>query len=115
LARISADSYREAEKILGICSNTLGNYKQSISLCHRARDLLDFCGMSGSETDHGIMANQAEIHKLKSEYVEAQNIYTRILQEISVDQDSREYAYALLNIAKIDVFVGAPKDGAKEM
>jgi tetratricopeptide (TPR) repeat protein len=112
VARISADLYREARAlyIMSVCCHSLGNYKQSISLCSRARDLLALCGMSGGQLDHGIMAIQAEIHKLKSDYVAARSIYFMILQETSVDEDSLAYGYALLNVAEIDVAIGAPKE-----
>jgi tetratricopeptide (TPR) repeat protein len=56
------------------------------------------------------MNTQAEIHKLKSEYVEARSIHSRILQETSLDQDFYAYGLALLNLAEIDVLIGAPKE-----
>jgi tetratricopeptide (TPR) repeat protein len=89
LARISADLHSEAQalRIASMCCHSLGNYQQSILLCSRARDLLALCSMSGGNLDHGIMNTQAEIHKLKSEYVSARSIYFMILQETSVDQD----------------------------
>ncbi|KAJ7863423.1 hypothetical protein B0H13DRAFT_2565205 [Mycena leptocephala] len=112
LARKSGNFYREAAALNmeAMCLYTLGNHGQSISLCNRARDLLCLCGMSGGDMDRAIMANQAEAHKFKSEYVEAHNIHTRILQEAPVDQDTYNHAFALINIAEIDVFLGAPKE-----
>ncbi|KAJ7838134.1 hypothetical protein B0H13DRAFT_2367682 [Mycena leptocephala] len=56
------------------------------------------------------MAAQGEIHKLKSEYVAARSIHSMILQETSVAQDFYAYGAALLNIAEIDVSIGAPKE-----
>jgi tetratricopeptide (TPR) repeat protein len=81
LARISADLYGEAEalNLQGMCCCALGNYKQGILLSTRARDLLNLCGMSNGDLDRGIMTTQTEIHKLRSEYVEARSIHTRIL------------------------------------
>ncbi|KAJ7862989.1 hypothetical protein B0H13DRAFT_2565629, partial [Mycena leptocephala] len=112
LARISADLYREAQAlhIASVCYHSLGNYKQSISLCSRARDLLALCGMSSGQLDHYLMTTQAEIHKLKSEYVAARSIHFRILQESSVTQNFHTYGFALLNVAGIDVSIGAPKE-----
>jgi tetratricopeptide (TPR) repeat protein len=111
LALISADLYREAQTldIEATCSYTLGNYTKAMSLCIRARDLLGLCGMSHGNLDHDIMTTQAEIHRHKSEYVEARSIHTRILEGTSI-QDPCTYGWALLNVAKIDVFIGAPKD-----
>ncbi|KAJ7790813.1 hypothetical protein B0H13DRAFT_1936147 [Mycena leptocephala] len=80
-----------------------------MSLCIRARDLLALCGMSHGTFDYDIMNCQAEIRKLKSEYVEAHSIHTRILEGTTI-QDPYTYGFALLNIAEIDVLIGAPKN-----
>ncbi|KAJ7823739.1 hypothetical protein B0H13DRAFT_2375915 [Mycena leptocephala] len=61
------------------------------------------------------MASQAEIHKLKSEYVAARSIHSMILQETSADQDFYAYAYALLNVAEIDVSIGAPREDVQSV
>jgi tetratricopeptide (TPR) repeat protein len=117
VARISADLYREARAldIESICWYALGNYKQSIFLCSRARDLLALCGLSSGQLDHSIMTSQAEIHKLKSEYVAAHSIHFMILQETSADQDFYTYGLALLNVAEIDVSNGAPKNDVQSI
>ncbi|KAJ7900494.1 P-loop containing nucleoside triphosphate hydrolase protein [Mycena leptocephala] len=111
LALISADLYREAQalNIEAICSYTLGNYTKAMSLCIRARDLLGLCRMSHGSLEHNTMCTQAEIHSHKSEYVEARSIHTRILEGTTI-QDPYNYGLALLNVAEIDVMVGAPKD-----
>ncbi|KAJ7926717.1 hypothetical protein B0H13DRAFT_1861969 [Mycena leptocephala] len=57
--------------------------------------------------NHVLMNNQAEVHKLKSEYVEAHTIHTHILQEASVERDPYYHALALLNVAEIDMSMGA--------
>jgi tetratricopeptide (TPR) repeat protein len=110
LAIISADLYREAQALYieAICCYTLGNYAKAMSLCIRAGDLLVLCGMSHGTLDYDITNTQAEIHKLKSEYVEAHSICTRILENTSI-QDPYNYSFALLNVAEIDVMIGAPK------
>jgi hypothetical protein len=56
------------------------------------------------------MITQAEIHRLKSEYVAARSIHFKILQETSVDQDPYSHGIALLNVVEIDVTIGAPKE-----
>ncbi|KAJ7891120.1 hypothetical protein B0H13DRAFT_2276953 [Mycena leptocephala] len=110
-ALISADVYREAQAlhIQAVCCDSLGNYTKAMSLCIRARDLLGLCGMSHGSQDYNIMNTQAEVHRLKSEYVEAHRIHTRILERTTI-QDPRNYGFALLNVAEIDVMIGAPKD-----
>jgi tetratricopeptide (TPR) repeat protein len=116
LARISADNYGEASalSIEAICYGTIGNYKQSISLSNRARDLLGLCGMSGGTLEHHLMNTQAEIHNLKSEYVDARNIYSKTLQQTSGEKASYIYSAALRNVAEIDVSTGAPKEDVQK-
>ncbi|KAJ7818560.1 hypothetical protein B0H13DRAFT_1922190 [Mycena leptocephala] len=57
----------------------------------------------------------AQTYKLKSEYVKACSIHLRILQETSVAQDFYVYAFALLNVAEIDVSIGAPKEDVQSL
>jgi tetratricopeptide (TPR) repeat protein len=114
--RISADLFREARALLieAACWIALGNYRQSISGCNRARDLLVLCGMSGGDTDHAIMTCQAEVHKFKSEYIEARNIHGQILGEASPEQDPYNHGLALHNITEIEVCIGVPKDDVQK-
>ncbi|KAJ7906630.1 hypothetical protein B0H13DRAFT_1880406 [Mycena leptocephala] len=70
---------------------------------------LGLCGMSLGSLYHMIMSIQAETQKAKSEYVEARSIHNTILEETSI-QDPYDYGYALLNFAKIDGLIGAPKN-----
>ncbi|KAJ6521484.1 hypothetical protein DFH09DRAFT_1424951 [Mycena vulgaris] len=112
LTRISADLYHEAWalRIEALCCQVLGNYKYVTSLCGRARDLLTHCGMSGSELDSYIMDTQAETHKLKSEYVEARNIRTKLLHGHPIELFPRDHAFNLLNMAELNVLLGAPTE-----
>jgi tetratricopeptide (TPR) repeat protein len=116
LARISADLHMEAHAlhIEAMAWTQLGNYIQNISLCTRARDLLVLCSMSGGNIDHAIMASQAEIHLVKSEYHEAHNIQTQILQECPLHWDSYNHAIALLNLAEIGLSMNAPKHAVQQ-
>jgi tetratricopeptide (TPR) repeat protein len=115
LARISADLFREALALHfeAICLYTLGDYQQSTPLFDRARVLVELCGVSGGALDRNIMSDQAEVYKLKSEYIEARNIHTGLLQVTPLGQDPYKHAFALLNIAEIDVLVGAPAQNAQ--
>ncbi|KAJ7888455.1 hypothetical protein B0H13DRAFT_2533394 [Mycena leptocephala] len=111
LAIVSADLHSEAKalNIEATCCYTLGNYTKSISLTSRARELLGLCGMSHGILDHNIMTTQAEVHRYKSEYVEARKISVRILEETSI-HNPYSYGLALLNVAEIDVLIGAPRN-----
>ncbi|KAJ7620726.1 hypothetical protein DFH06DRAFT_1233620, partial [Mycena polygramma] len=70
--------------------------------------------MSHSNLNHTVMNTQAEVHKLKSEYTEAQNIRYQILQMTSVVQDLWHHALTLLNIAEIKVSTEVPKDTVQQ-
>ncbi|KAJ7804566.1 hypothetical protein B0H14DRAFT_3153853, partial [Mycena olivaceomarginata] len=89
LARLAGDLYgaASAARMEAICWQELGHYRESLSLCIMAQKLLGLCGMSGSESNLGIMNTQAEIYKYKSEYSKARNIHHQILQTFSMDQD----------------------------
>ncbi|KAJ6592200.1 hypothetical protein DFH09DRAFT_1415132 [Mycena vulgaris] len=112
LAKMSTDLYNEAWalQIEVYCWNAHGHYKYAASLSNRARDLLTHCGMSGGGLSSVIMVDQGEIHKLKSEYVEAWNIQTKLLYEHPIELVPMEHAFALLNMAELDVLLGAPTD-----
>ncbi|KAJ7859441.1 hypothetical protein B0H13DRAFT_1901465 [Mycena leptocephala] len=66
-----------------------------------------------SKLGRAIMNDQAEIRKLKSEYLEARNIHSGLLQVAPIDQDPYNHAFALLNIAEIDVSIGTPKESVQ--
>ncbi|KAJ7439091.1 hypothetical protein FB451DRAFT_1447390 [Mycena latifolia] len=115
-AELSVNLYQEARAlhIDALASMALGDYKASISLDKRARELLDLCGLSGGGMDLSIMFAQAEVHQLKSEYEEAYQIYTQILKSITPEQDLHIESSCYLNIAQVDVMMGTNKDSIVE-
>ncbi|KAJ7131130.1 hypothetical protein C8R44DRAFT_904164 [Mycena epipterygia] len=108
IAQLSANLYQEAEALIteAECLLALGNLKKSALLCHRTRELLQLCGMQGGQMDHSVMNGLAEVHRVKSEYVEAHRIHIELFQNTSAQQDPFSHAYALLNIAELDVMIG---------
>ncbi|KAJ7620769.1 hypothetical protein DFH06DRAFT_64468 [Mycena polygramma] len=115
LARIFANLYTEAQGLASEarCWYSLGDFSQSLSLCTQARELLVACGMSRGPLQDVIMNVQAEVHKYKSEYIEAHNIYHEILQETSITQVPLSHSFALLNTAETDVLMDVPKDAVQ--
>ncbi|KAJ7610603.1 hypothetical protein DFH06DRAFT_1305995 [Mycena polygramma] len=112
VAKISADLWKEAQglSIEASCSTSLGNYNQSLLLCHRGQDLLAACGLRHSPSNRNILITQAEVHKSKSDFTEAHSIQHQILQETKDNQDIWNYSFALLNIADISVSMNVPKE-----
>jgi tetratricopeptide (TPR) repeat protein len=104
------ECHADALHIEAICCAEVGDYKRSFSLHNYARKLLNLCGMSQGFLDRAIMSSQAEAHRCKSEYSEASNIHTQILQETSLQQDPFGYGYTLLLSAEIKLCMGACKD-----
>ncbi|KAJ6575556.1 hypothetical protein DFH09DRAFT_1454858 [Mycena vulgaris] len=116
LAKTSADLYQQAEalQVESACWFSLGRYGYSNSLTKTARELLGLCGMSGGELDYSILCNQAEVHYLQSEYLESRAIHTQVLSNSNLEGDLYQHAMALLNIAQINLEVGASKDDVKK-
>ncbi|KAJ7495123.1 hypothetical protein FB451DRAFT_1477655 [Mycena latifolia] len=112
LARISGNLFVEAHALCleSICWCILGSYNQSILLASRARDLLRHCAMSGGQLDNSILHSQAEVHLLKSEYVEAHVIHTQLLLTVLIEQDPYSHAATLLTMAQIDVEITSLTD-----
>ncbi|KAF7362623.1 hypothetical protein MVEN_00611300 [Mycena venus] len=93
--------FREAS----VCT-ALGDYRNTSLLLHKGRELLNQCGLSGGNLDHNMMDRQADVHLFKSEFAEARSIHTEIVQT-STGQYTYMQAIGLLNIAEIDVIIGA--------
>jgi tetratricopeptide (TPR) repeat protein len=111
LANFSGSLYEEAIalRVLAQSTGRLGDYRNSIIHLQRAQEILSICGMSGGILDDHGKIDLAEILLLKSQYTEARSIHNQIAQ--NVDGDPNTYALALLNIAQIDVIIGAAKEG----
>jgi tetratricopeptide (TPR) repeat protein len=108
-ARLAGNLYVESNalRIEAVCWQHLGSYSHCMSLLDRATHLLDLCGMAGGQIHSAIRIAQAEVHRCKSEYLEARKIQMHILQDISEDQNPYQHGLGLLNIAQIDVETGA--------
>ncbi|KAJ7146624.1 hypothetical protein C8R44DRAFT_898726 [Mycena epipterygia] len=110
LAQLSADLNRESNALYieGICAQELGDYKSCMTLFHKARMLLELCGMSRGHLNYTIMNCEAETHLLKSEHTQARSIHAEGFWNA---QDMHSYAFSLLSLAEIDILIGAsPQD-----
>jgi tetratricopeptide (TPR) repeat protein len=70
--------------------------------------------MSGGVVDNGIAMSEAEAHKFQSQYVEARNIVDQVLQTLSAEQDPFQYGMVWLNLAEIDICIGATETVIKQ-
>ncbi|KAJ7289285.1 hypothetical protein C8J57DRAFT_1459327 [Mycena rebaudengoi] len=87
------------------CQEILAHYQHSRSLLQNARDLVISSGLEGGTLDRAIRFHEAEIHLLKSEYLESRRIQEAIAS--SCHPTSHHSIVAKLNIALIDTVTGA--------
>ncbi|KAJ6520692.1 hypothetical protein DFH09DRAFT_1287429 [Mycena vulgaris] len=107
LAQISGNLSQGARllRVEAVFSYDLGRYNHGMYLCHKGRELLQVCGLSGSVVDLSLLTTMAAIHYSKTEYAEARSIYASIIRDVDPAQYS--YALGLHGIADIDVLIGA--------
>jgi tetratricopeptide (TPR) repeat protein len=115
-AKIAGNIYTEASALdaEATCWFLLGSYGRCLSLLQRATHHLDLCGMLGGSVHSAIINTQAEVHRCKSEYVEARNIQIQNLHDSSMDLSPYHHALALSNIAQIDVEIGGSEDDIQQ-
>ncbi|KAJ7493526.1 hypothetical protein FB451DRAFT_1490663 [Mycena latifolia] len=111
-AQVSANYYDEtrAIRVKAVCCMSLGDYKQTMVLLDRGRDLLMICGLYRGSLDFYNMNLEAEVHMMKSEYVQARRIHAQVLRNTAVEQNPYKYVFPLLSIAEVDVMIGACKE-----
>ncbi|KAJ7736149.1 hypothetical protein B0H16DRAFT_1764430 [Mycena metata] len=90
--------------VTAACLNFLGDYKGTVIHIHRAKEMLRVCGMARGDNNCSLMNTLAEVHLRKSEYAEAISIHEDLIENSSANPVS--YAFALLNIAQIQIKSG---------
>ncbi|KAJ7455056.1 hypothetical protein FB451DRAFT_1516648, partial [Mycena latifolia] len=110
VAELSGDLHSQAWALRtsAMCYRRYGNIQNSIFLCQRAQKLLELCGTTTGSSYTNLLHDLAEDQLLKSDYVEARKIYAQLVRDAAA-QDSYKYAWALLNIAQLDIILGASK------
>ncbi|KAF8140982.1 hypothetical protein K438DRAFT_1946493 [Mycena galopus ATCC 62051] len=99
---------RKALITLSYIKFAIGDYSASQIHSYEARRLAN---ISANLWDEAAALQAFSPPMLKSEYMEARNLQTQILANIPIEEISTyRYAMRLLNIAEIDVAIGAPKD-----
>ncbi|KAF8144392.1 hypothetical protein K438DRAFT_2101925 [Mycena galopus ATCC 62051] len=112
LSKLCGNIYNEARaNDLGAsCAIFRGDYQDGVAQLHRARDLIFLYGLSGGGIDYAITLHQAEMYLSKSEYSQARNLFSAVAETTSPKENARSHAYALLNIAVIDIAIDGPKE-----
>ncbi|KAJ7462879.1 hypothetical protein FB451DRAFT_1370816 [Mycena latifolia] len=88
------------------CYQSCGDIRNAVILCQRAQKLLELCGTTTGGAYMTLLQDLGEAQLLKSEYSEARDIHMQLARDA---QDPYDYAWALLNIAQLDIIIGASK------
>ncbi|KAF8184621.1 hypothetical protein K438DRAFT_1111867 [Mycena galopus ATCC 62051] len=99
-----------ANKLQAACSSSQGRYQESMTYLLKAKELIGICGLRGSAVDHDITNTQGSIHMLKTEYVQGRRLFSQVVKTTSAEENSLEYGMALLNLAEIDIEIGAASE-----
>ncbi|KAJ7462873.1 hypothetical protein FB451DRAFT_1494903 [Mycena latifolia] len=100
-------SHRLAE-LSALCYQSCGDIQNNILCCQRARKLLELCGTTTGSAYRTLLYALAEAQLLKSEYAEARNAYMQLARDVAANE-SHYYAWTPLNIAQLDIIIGASK------
>ncbi|KAJ7434997.1 hypothetical protein FB451DRAFT_1465774 [Mycena latifolia] len=110
LAELAGDLHSQARALRtsASCYQSCGNIKNAVILCQRAQKLLELCGTTTGSVYIALLQDLAEAQLLKSEYADARNIHMQFARD-AAPQDRYSYAWGLLNIAQLDIIIGASK------
>jgi hypothetical protein len=92
------------------CYTSLGDFKHTVETLEEAKELVVRAGMQGGQVESVLMSMQAEVYLLKTEYSDARRIQEVILRQTSAMLSPVDHAYALMNIASLDIATGASAD-----
>jgi hypothetical protein len=81
-----------------------------MEILEEAKELVVRAGMQGGQVESVLMSMQAEVYLLKTEYSDARRIQEAILRQTSAVFSPVDHAYALMNIASLDIATGASAD-----
>ncbi|KAJ7439005.1 hypothetical protein FB451DRAFT_1192382 [Mycena latifolia] len=110
LSEASGDLFAQAcLEILASCARARGDLRNGLFLCQRAKKLLELSGTTSGHAYNSVMHNQAEIHLAKSEYDQARSLHMKVVEETAADHNSLNYVWGLLNVAQLDIMMGARK------
>ncbi|KAJ7482425.1 hypothetical protein FB451DRAFT_1441677 [Mycena latifolia] len=108
VAELAGDLHSQAKALRtsASCYRSCGDIKKAVILCQRAQKLLELCGTTTGSLYVTLLQDLGEAQLLKSEYAEARDIHVRLSRD---GQDPYNYAWGLLNIAQLDIIIGATK------
>ncbi|KAK7006164.1 AAA domain-containing protein [Favolaschia claudopus] len=110
LAAGDINGQRAGIRIQAMCCTSLGDFRQTLQLVAEAKELVQRTGMEGGEFENMMLNTEADVYQLKTEYLEARRLHELILSQTSVAQSPVTHAYALVNIAYLQIMTGVSAD-----
>ncbi|KAJ7796681.1 hypothetical protein B0H14DRAFT_3157858 [Mycena olivaceomarginata] len=112
IAVTTGDVRREfrAVRRQAMCYCALGDLKRSAQCISTVKDLVVRAGMQGGEYETLVMEFEANLYQVKTEYVEARHVHELVVRQTSAILSPVSYAYALVNIALLDIVTGVDAD-----
>jgi tetratricopeptide (TPR) repeat protein len=100
------DIYGQAQSLYlqARCEKIFANYQHYQVLLQQISDLLNSCGLQRGMMATGVIGDQAELHNVKTEYLESRIIQAKIAS--TLQPTSRYVTLTNLNIAFIDIALG---------
>jgi hypothetical protein len=90
-----------------MCYFSLGEFKQCIKCLEEGKVLIAQVGVHGRQLETRLMNIEAELYQLKTAYSNRRHIQEVILHQSSAMLSPVDRAYALANIAFLDIITGA--------
>ncbi|KAJ7833924.1 hypothetical protein B0H14DRAFT_1162808 [Mycena olivaceomarginata] len=97
-------------RLQALCFSARGDFKRAMQLLVEGKNLVVRAGLQGGQMENLLMAIEANLYELKTEYLDARCIQEAILRRISPVLSPMEHGYALVNIAGLDIVTGASAD-----
>jgi tetratricopeptide (TPR) repeat protein len=82
---------------------SIGNLSRALEICTQAEKLVTVIGMEDSAHYLDILWSRANVLWRKSEYLEARQLYSKIVEKTSPTCSPQQHAHALCSIAAIDL------------
>ncbi|KAJ7142090.1 hypothetical protein C8R43DRAFT_1131082 [Mycena crocata] len=116
LARIMGSVPHECNGLMdeALSRSHLGELRQVQSICLQTRQLVQASGLDGSNREIAILDMEAEVHLLKSEYIQARDLNTAVLQMTSPDVMPYFHANALIFVAHLCILIGVDESEIRE-
>ncbi|KAF8174117.1 hypothetical protein K438DRAFT_122964 [Mycena galopus ATCC 62051] len=89
---------------------SLGDFKHSTASLNEGKKLVVRASVQGGQIESMLMNIEAGVYHCKTEYSEARCIQEAILHQTSAVLSPMEHAYALMNVASLNIVTGASAD-----